>query len=179
VDCPKGHGPLSSVEFGGIHILRCRDCGGAWYDAGELRLLKDREASGDYCWIDLDLWKDIDKFRAARQQRYRCPRDGSPLTTVHYGDSSIAVDICSECKGVWLDEAEYKRIIAYLETVVSSHTVGDYLKDLRDEFVELFAGPETPWSELKDFDRVLYLLELRFIIEHPTFRSLLNSLPRF
>ena len=179
MDCPKGHGPLHSVEVGNIRILRCRDCGGAWYDADQLRLLKDKESSGDYSWIDFDLWKEIDKFRAARQQRYSCPRDGSALTTVHYGDSTITVDICSQCKGVWLDEAEYKEIVAYLEKMVNTHTVGDYLKDLREEFVEIFRGSENPWSEFKDFDRVLYLLELRFRVEHPTIGALLNVFPRF
>jgi Zn-finger nucleic acid-binding protein len=179
MDCPKGHGRLKRVTFGSIPVDRCAECGGSWYDSDELRLLKDREAHGDYCWIDFDLWKEIGKFRAARQQRYNCPRDGGPLTTVRYGDSSVTVDICSRCKGIWLDKDEYDEIVAYLEETVDSHTVSDYLNDLREEFLEVLNGPESLASEVRDLSRVLYLLQLRFVIEHSTFGTLINSLPRY
>jgi len=176
MDCPKGHGRLRSLVVASLRIDRCSECGGSWYDQDEVRLLKDKESQGDYCWIDFDLWKDIAKFRAARQQRYACPRDGRPLTTVYYGDSRISVDVCSECKGIWLDETEYDEIIAYLEKMVNTKSVGDYLRDVRDEFLEIFRGPEGALSEMKDLDRVLYLLELRFVVEQPGLTKILNAL---
>ncbi len=179
MDCPKGHGALKTIPIGSIHIDRCASCGGFWYDVGELRLLKDKEASGDYSWIDFDLWKEGDKFRADKQERYACPRGGHPLTSVQYGQSAVVVDICSECEGVWLDADEYERIVAYLGEMVNAQTSGDYLKDVRDEFVDIFRGPEGPISELKHLGRVLYLLQLRFAVEHPSLRAFLNSLPRF
>lgn len=107
MNCPKDGSPLESVEIGPMGVDRCPNCGGSWSGIEELRLLKDREAAGDYSWIDFDLWKDRDKFRAHRQQRYQCPRDGEPMTTVYYGDSSVTVDICGECKGAWLDKEEF------------------------------------------------------------------------
>lgn len=179
MDCPKGHGRLESVSVGSIRIDCCTDCRGSWHDRGELRLLKDKEAHGDYCWIDLDLWKDTDQFRADKQERYVCPRDGHPMTTVRYGESPVLVDICSECQGVWLDRDEYGRIVAYLENMVNTQTTGDYLKDVREEFTEILTGPEGPISEMTDLVRVLYLLQLRFTIEHPRLQAFLNSLPRF
>ena len=179
MDCPKGHGDMETVPIDSIHIDRCTSCGGTWYDVGELRLLKDKEAGGDYCWIDFDLWKERHRFRAEKQERYVCPGDGNPMTTVHYGESPVAVDICSKCRGVWLDADEYERIVADLEAMVNSRSAGDYLKDVRDEFLGIFTGPESPVSELKDLGRVLYLLQLRFVVEHPSLRAFLNSLPRF
>ena len=167
MDCPRDHGKLTSTEVASLRIDRCAQCGGSWYDLDELRLLKDKESQGDYSWIDIDLWKDRDKFRAARQQRLTCPKAGHPMTTVHYGDSPITVDLCPKCKGVWLDKDEYDEIVSYLEKVVDSSTVGDYIEDLKDEFVEVFKGHESPISELKHLDRVLYLLQLRFKVEHP------------
>ena len=101
------------------------------------------------------------------------------MTTVHYGESPVLADICSECEGVWLDRDEYDRIVAYLQNVVSTQTASDYLKDVREEFTEILAGPEGPVSEINDFARVLYLLQLRFVIEHPRLQTFLNSLPRF
>jgi hypothetical protein len=80
---------------------------------------------------------------------------------------------------VWLDRDEYDRIVAYLQDIVNTQTAGDYLKDVRDEFAEMLTGPEGPISEMKDFARVLYLLQLRLVIERPRLGAFLNSLPRF
>ncbi len=179
MDCPKGHGALETVPIGSIRVDRCARCGGTWYDVDELRLLKDKEASGDYRWSDFDLWKESDKFRSDKQERYVCPGDGNPMTTVHYGESPVAVDICSKCRGVWLDAHEYKRIVADLGGMADAQTTGDYLNDVRDEFKEIFTGPAGPITELKHLGRVLYLLQLRFVVEHPRLGTFLNSLPRF
>ncbi len=179
MDCPKCHQPLETITISRVQVERCPKCAGTWYDKDELRVLKDKGSRGDYCWIDFDLWKDIDKFRARRQQRYACPRDGSPMTTVHYGESSIAVDICSECNGIWLDKEEYGEILRYLEGMVDSRSAEDYLKDMQEELVELVEGRETPLSAIKDLSKILYLLELRFVIDHPRLASIASRLPRF
>jgi len=179
MECPKCHKPLETVAIGHVRVERCTQCAGTWYDKGQLRVLKDKESRGDYCWIDFDLWKDIGNFRARSQQRYSCPRDGLPMTTVHYGDTSIAADICSECKGIWLDKGEYDEIVRYLEKVVDSSSVGDYVKDMRDEFVQVLEAREAPWTAMKDIAKILYLLELRFVIQHPDVGRLSSAFPRF
>jgi Zn-finger nucleic acid-binding protein len=179
MDCPKCHEPLESVSVGGVQVQRCSRCAGTWYDKGELRVLKDKESHGDYRWIDFALWKDADKFRARTQQRYSCPRDGQPMTTVHYGESSIAVDICPRCEGIWLDKGEYEEIVRYLEEVVESSSVADYLGDIRDEFVELLEAREAPWSVMKDLGKILYLLQLRFVLNHPNLARAAATLPKY
>lgn len=179
MNCPKCHQSLESVEVGGIRIGRCPRCEGTWFDRDELRVLKDREDGGDYQWLDVDLWKDIDKFRARRQQRYSCPKDATPMTTVHYGESNVAVDVCSTCRGVWLDKEEYREIIRFLEDTVDSSSAGDYLKDVRSELVGVFEGRESPLGALKDVGKILYLLQLRFTVEHPTLAEISSAFPRF
>jgi Zn-finger nucleic acid-binding protein len=179
MDCPKCGKPFETVGLGGVRVERCAQCGGTWYDKNELRVLKDRESGGDYCWIDVDLWKDAGKFRARRQQRYSCPRDGQPMTTVHYGESSIAVDICSQCQGIWLNEGEYREIVRYLGDVVDSSTVGDYLQDMREEIVQLLEAHEGPLRAVKDLGKILYLLELRFAVDHPNLAAAAQALPKF
>lgn len=176
MDCPKDRTPLEIVHFHSIPIRRCPRCGGTWYEKDQLRILKDKEAHGDYCWMNLDLWKDADKFRAASTPRYTCPADNDPLTAVHYGDSNIVVDICPTCKGVWLDKREYSQIIKYLDDVLDSESVGDFLKDLREEFRAILGGH--PVAELRGLAKVLYLLELRFFVQHPALMSAVQSLPR-
>jgi Zn-finger nucleic acid-binding protein len=179
VNCPKNHQALESVNVGGVRIDRCPQCEGMWFDKDELRVLKNKEANGDYQWINLDLWKDVDKFRARRQQRYSCPKDGTPMTTVHYGDSNVAVDVCTTCRGIWLDKEEYRELIRYLEEKVDGSTTGDYLKDVRQELAEVFEGHESPLGALKDVGKILYLLELRFTVNHPTLAELSAAFPRF
>src|SRR2546425_10318385 len=137
MNCPKDRVPLQIVHFHSIPIQRCPKCEGTWYEKDQLRILKDKEAHGDYCWINLDLWRDVAKFRAASSSRYACPADSTPLTPVHYGNANIVVDICQTCKGVWLDKGEYARIIKFLDDTVDAESVGDYLRDLRDEFGEI------------------------------------------
>ncbi len=175
MECPKEHTPLKSMAIGSITIDRCAECGGTWFDENEFRILKDKASHGDYCWIDFDLWKHLADFRAAEQQRYNCPRDGHPMTTVNYGTSSIAVDICTECKGLWLDRDKFDAIIDYLDKMVVSKSPGDYLRDVRDEFREIFSGQEGPKSEIKDLSKVLYLLELRFAVEHPGIAAIIKG----
>jgi Zn-finger nucleic acid-binding protein len=179
MECPKCHESLETVEIGHVRVQRCPRCAGTWYDKGELRVLKDKESQGAYSWIDFELWKDIGKFRARRQQRYSCPRDGGPMTTVHYGESSVAVDICPACKGMWLDKEEYGEIVRYLESVVDSSSTEDYFEDIREELVGLLKAREGPLKAMKDVGKILYLLELRFVVEHPRLASILPGLPRF
>ncbi|HZP25832.1 MAG TPA: zf-TFIIB domain-containing protein, partial [Dehalococcoidia bacterium] len=95
----------------------------------------------------------------------------------YYGESTITVDICQACEGIWLDKDEYEEIVAYLEHMVNTQSIGDYLNDVREEFVELFTGTEGGIGELRDLDKVLYLLELRFVVEHPRIATLLRKLP--
>ena len=80
MNCPKDRIPLEIVHFHSIPIHRCLECEGTWYQRDQLQILKDKEAHGDYCWINLDLWRDAAKFRAAPSSRYTCPADGTPLT---------------------------------------------------------------------------------------------------
>jgi Zn-finger nucleic acid-binding protein len=63
MDCPKDRTPLEVVHFHFIPIHRCRKCEGTWYEKDQLRILKDKESHGDYCWMNLDLWRDVAKFR--------------------------------------------------------------------------------------------------------------------
>jgi Zn-finger nucleic acid-binding protein len=179
VKCPKSHDSLEAVDVGGIRIDRCPTCEGLWFDKNELRVLRKKEAGDDYRWLHIELWKDIDKFRARRQQRYSCPRDGRPLTTVHYGDSDVAFDVCSTCQGMWLDKEEYQEIVSYLEKTVDGSSAEDHLKDVRNELVEVFEGHESPLGALKDIGKILYLLELRFTVDHPTLADVIVAFPRF
>jgi Zn-finger nucleic acid-binding protein len=114
----------------------------------------------------VDRWRERGRFRAGKQEHLICPRDKREMVTVRYGTSRVRVDICTHCRGIWLDASEYDRILKHLEKRVNSETVGEYLDDLREEFIEIFSGAESFRSEIGDFLKVLHLLELRFIVQH-------------
>lgn len=174
--CPIDQTELQERTVGPVKLDICPRCAGSWHDVDELRVLKDREAGGDYRWIDVELWRDPEQFRAPEQRGLPCPRDGARLTTMEYGETSVVVDACPTCHGIWLDRGEYEKIIEDLDRRVNTQSLGDYLSDLREEFLEVLSGPEGSLSEFKDLDRVLYLMQLRFAAEHPGIAAILRSL---
>ena len=178
MQCPRCGSETKRRQIKSVSIQWCPSCGGSWYSADKLRLLKDREHAGDYRWIHIDLWRHADRFRAGRQERLVCPKDETVMTTVRYGDSRIRANICTECQGIWLDKGDYERILRYLEKKVNTETVAALVHDLREEFLEIFLEPEVAWAELADFTKVLHLLELRFVVQHPTIASALRAATR-
>jgi len=176
--CPRCGGRTRARTIKSLKIDSCPSCGGSWYGAAELRLLKDREKAGDYRWVDVDLWRERERFRAGRQEHLTCPKDKREMTTVRYGASRVRVDICNRCRGIWLDQSEYEKILKHLEKRVNSETLQEYLDDVREEFIEIFSGAESFRSEIGDFLKVLHLLELRFKVEHPNIVAALERAAR-
>lgn len=178
MNCPQSGHEFTPFKVGSITVDRCRECGGTWYAKDELRLLKDRERDEDYRWIDVDLWKETDRFVSGEQNHYVCPVDGKQMLTIHYGESPVHIDVCTACHGIYLQQGAYQEILGYLEKQVDTATVGDYVNDLKDEFVEIFNGPEGARSELGDFAKVLHLLQLRFVVQHKNIAAALRSAAR-
>jgi Zn-finger nucleic acid-binding protein len=176
MNCPNGHGALSEKTVGPVKLDICETCGGTWHDVGELRVLKDRESFGDYCWIDVDLWKHPEEFHVPDQRGLSCPRGAETLVTMRYGKTNVNVDACPERHGIWLEKGDYAEIIAELEKRVNTQSLREYARDLREEFLEIFSGPEGIVSEWKDMDRVLYLMQLRFGVEQPGIARIMRSL---
>ncbi len=176
MDCPRCSSATEPIDVKSVKVDRCISCGGTWYDAGELRLLKDTEGHGDYRWIDMKLWRVREEFRPDTQEGLSCPKDGETMTTVLYGASDIQIDICAVCNGIWLDKGEYRKVLANLDEQVNQQTLSDYLGTLKDEFLEIFSGPEGLRSELADFTKVLSLLQLRFAVQFPDLAAALRSI---
>ncbi len=178
MSCPRCAAELKATTTRGVRYRRCPACRGSWFPGDKLNVLKDKSARGDYRWIDIDLWKDRAKFRAGKQEKLVCPKSGQTMVTVRYGDSSVRVDLCPICQGVWLDAKEYAKLTNYLEQRVNSETVAGYVDELRDEFVDIFTNPKHAASEAGAFLKVLHLLELRFGVEHKNIAEALRSAGR-
>jgi len=174
--CPICKKDLGKAIFYGGEVDFCPNCLGLWFEEDELRLAKDKKDK-ELRWLDIDLWKDGQKFKISLGIRM-CPTCRLPLHEVYYGDSRIIVDICSLCNGIWLDRGEFKRIIEYLRKGADYEILNNYTKNLLKEAAEILIGPETLREEILDFLAILKILNYKFLTKHPLISKIISNLPK-
>lgn len=174
--CPICQQPLSSAIVSNVEVDYCPICLGMWFERDELRWAKD-EKDEELRWLDIDLWKDEENFKIARGIRL-CPYCRVPLYEVYYGDSKIVVDVCNLCHGVWLDRAEFKKIIDYLKRKKDYEILHNYAKNVFRQFAEIFVGPEPIKEEVLDFISLLKVLNYKFLVNHQIISKLILRLPK-
>jgi len=174
--CPRCQKKLEKVIFYNVEVDYCPQCLGMFFEEDELRWAKDVKDK-DLRWLDIDLWKNKKLFKISYGIRL-CPSCRLPLYEVYYGDSGIMVDVCNLCQGVWLDRGEFRKIIEYLKNKADYEILSNYLKNLKEEFGEIFSGPETFREELLDFLTILKLLNYKFISQHPVIAKIISQLPK-
>ena len=159
-----------------VEINYCPKCLGLWFEEDELRWAKDFR-DRNLRWLDVDLWQEPDKFKISFGWKL-CPSCRLPLYETRYGASKTKVDVCNVCHGIWLDRGEFKNIIQYLKKKVDLEVLNHYLTNLKEEFWEIFSGPETLKEEIDDFLTILKLLNYRFAVQHSTIAQIISSLPK-
>ena len=175
--CPKCRKERLEAEvFNGVEIDYCPVCLGAWFEEDELRQAKDNRDE-NLKWLDVDLWEDKSKFRISYGIRL-CPTCRMPLYEIYYGDSKIIVDVCGVCRGVWLDRAEFRKIIEYLREKAGEEVVKNGCQALASEMKEVVSGPETLKEEVGDFLAILNALSYKFSIDHPVLSEVIAGLPK-
>jgi len=147
--CPVCKIGLQEAIFCNVGINYCPKCLGIFFEEEELRWAKD-EKDGNLNWLDIDLWERKSSFKITRGEKF-CPACRLPLYEVNYGNSKIKADLCNLCRGIWLDRGEFKKIIEYLKAKASYQVLNNYLKNLIEEFWEIFTGPETLREETSGF----------------------------
>jgi uncharacterized protein len=172
--CPKCLGEMETKSIGPVEVDECRQCKGVWFDKDELRQAKDFMDS-DLHWMDFEVWKHADQFKGGASPLV-CVACEKPMVSVNYGETAVLIDYCPSCRGIWLEDQEFKKIIDSLEKELLTKTFAQYVKESIHEAKEIFAGPESFASEWKDFATVLRMMEYRLFVEHP---ALLNTMTRF
>ncbi len=83
--------PLEGFTRKASYLDRCPKCRGIWYDAGELT-------------VELGVSRRIvlDGGRPNRRACPRCPKRA--LVEVSYPKTDIPVDVCPDCRGVFVEE---------------------------------------------------------------------------
>jgi len=176
MNCPICKKELKNIILYNTAVDYCPDCLGIWFDKDELRQAKD-EKDKNLDWLDVDLWKNVKELKISHGNR-NCPHCRVPLYEVRYGDSKVVVDVCKVCNGVWLDRAEFKKIIEWLKEKADYEIMHNYSKNLFKELGDIFSGPDLLREEVLDFLTILKLFSYKFGGDHTSISSLLLSLPR-
>ena len=159
VICPECQTELCVTDCKGIQIHECPACKGKWFEGDQLRLAKDRQ-DDLLRWLDFDPFGTDAEALSVQADGKACPKCRQPMRSLTYRQSTIVIDKCQQCEGVWLSHGELARIIRYLERVVVTESASEYAKETFRQFVGIFRSKEGLMSEVKDFLAVLYLLEL-------------------
>jgi len=159
-----------------VEVDRCSKCSGLWFEQDELAQAKNNKDK-NLSWVDVDLWKEVTKFKISPGIRI-CPSCRVPLYEVRYGDSGVIVDVCNICHGVWLDKAEFKKIIEWLRETSDYEIMHNYAKSALKEFTDIFTGPESLRDEILDFIIILNLFGYKLAGEHSILSSALLYLPK-
>lgn len=163
--CPSCGFGFKEIRIDHIVLDECRSCGGIWFEHDELRLLKDAQ-NERLGWLDTDLFADPIKIKAMPSSLL-CPTDDTPLARVTYDGSDIKVDVCSICKGVWLNKGELEQILSFLESKAYSQPLCEYARSLGEELKDILIGQEPIVSEIKDVYVVGLMLQNRIASQWP------------
>ena len=116
--CPKCRADMEQIEFDGTEIDRCKTCGGIWFDAGEIEVLRDKQAAAAIDTGDASVGKQSNAI-----DDYPCPRcSGAMVRVVDPQQTHIWYETCSACSGSFLDAGELLDL--------SKLTVADFFKGL-------------------------------------------------
>lgn len=174
-DCPGCGAKLLLYSLLGSEFEGCPKCHGLWLDRDELRKLKNKIGIGELHWLNSEV-DNIEQAAAIPSKRV-CPRkDSGNLLSVVFGKSSVVLDWCPKCHGIWLDRGEYDKIVEYLRNEAGQSTIKDVEKEIGEDVKRLFKrGPESPIAELTDIAAAVTALINFTIFEHPTVFKLVTD----
>jgi Zn-finger nucleic acid-binding protein len=152
-------------EIENVAIDVCSKCAGIWFAQDELRKAKDL-AEPDLNWMDFEIWGHEDRFTFSHRP-VKCPQCNIDMVIINYGDTGVDIDYCPKCRGAWLEEGEFSKIIDALNAEATDKSIPEYVKASLNEAKEIITGPESFVSEWKDFMTVLRMFQYRFFSKNP------------
>lgn len=84
----------------GVELEACPSCRGMWLDKGELEALLDEDATN---------FLEVPES-ATRAHNLNCPKCNVKLFQFFYPGTTVMLDSCQQCHGVWLDDEEFNVI---------------------------------------------------------------------
>lgn len=94
----------------GVELDTCPMCRGMWLDKGEFETLLD-EGSTNFLEVPAS---------AIRAHNLNCPKCNVKLFQFFYPGTTVMLDSCQQCHGVWLDDEEFN-VLNILKTAGHLH----------------------------------------------------------
>lgn len=138
--CPRCDRPLMILAYKGIEVDACSQCGGVWFDAGEIEDLLERTG---VCPEDPQVAFLTRPSARSAQGKRLCPRCDERMeehrAPAAAGDAEdLTVDRCPRGHGVWFDRGEFHRLLARSSP---SSGANEALAFLNEMFGEALSSP--------------------------------------
>jgi Zn-finger nucleic acid-binding protein len=165
---------IFSMDFEG-----CAKCKGIFLVKDELRKLKNKVNGGSMRWLNDEI-DNMEKTSARVTDRSCVKHRSTRMVAVVFGKSSIIVDWCPQCHGIWLDKGEFEAITAYLRDELGTMHPKDIEKLVAEDIEHVWSGgPETRTQELLDAGAAFSALINTTIFDHPTLFRLASTAGQF
>ncbi|NND98443.1 MAG: zf-TFIIB domain-containing protein [Pirellulaceae bacterium] len=118
--CPVDGSELAKETYeASTEIEKCLTCGGVWLDEKELERIQD-STERDYTDEVKEFPNLVDRAYAMALAQSKPPVTCSVCNSVmerreHGGCSQILIDVCPQCRGVWLDHGELTALEVFFE----------------------------------------------------------------
>lgn len=176
--CPVDGTSLKIYSISHLKFEGCSKCKGMWLVKDELRKLKNTVNNGSLHWLN-DEVDNIEKMSVVSTTRACVKCKTTQLSSVIFGHSSVVIDWCRQCHGIWLDGGEFEAISEYL----TDESVHVSRRDIEKRLVAdakrvVTGGPESRAAELGDTAADLEALINATIFDHPALATFLDRIPR-
>jgi Zn-finger nucleic acid-binding protein len=176
--CPTCGNTLNEYSIFSMQFEGCSKCKGLWLVKDELRKLKNREEDGSLRWMNDEI-ENIEKTSVVATKRACVKCKTINMVSVIFGNSSILIDWCPQCHGMWLDRGEFEGITDYMTHERAHMQVKEIEKQLATDVKRVVVGgPESGIDELRDAKSAVSALISATIFEHPALFNLVTSIPR-
>jgi Zn-finger nucleic acid-binding protein len=178
-NCPACRNILNLYSIASMEFEGCPKCKGIWLFKDELRELKNKVEGGSLRWLNDEI-ENIEKTGVVATNRPCVQCKTVKMVSVIFGNSSIVVDWCPQCHGMWLDRGEFDAITDYLRGELPQMHSKEIEKRLAEDLKRVVTGgPESRFDELRDSTAAVHALINATIFEHPTLFGLITGIPRF
>jgi Zn-finger nucleic acid-binding protein len=173
--CPVDGTNLDLYSIHSMEMEGCPKCHGMWLARDQLRKLKNKFDQGQLHWLN-DEVDNIESAAAIPSNRSCAKGDSGKLLSVVFGKSSIIIDWCPICHGLWLDRAEFDAIMKYLDTEIGNASRKEIEKEIVEDLKKLWiGGPESRVAEVGDIAAAILALANFTIIEHPALLTFVTN----
>ncbi len=131
--CPACKSIMIVVEHEQIELDYCPDCGGVWFDAGELELLLETMQL-EQSLLSLDAILTSPEAKSDEKKR-RCPMCHKKMQKATVGHNpEVLIDACSRGDGLWFDAGEVGQLITQASSAGEADSQGRVITFLGEVF---------------------------------------------